>query len=366
WVERSDTTGGRRWLIHEYPRRDKPYAEDMGRAKREWRLQLFVAGEDYDLERDRLIKAVDAPGAATLVHPYLGTVRAVAMEPRWNESTRDGGICTFQITFVEAGGEALPVVQVDTQRRAVTRAAAARQAVEADFIERYNVVDLAADRVATIEKDLTDMLQALEQAVGDVTGPAADVIRSPVNLAGTILGAFNRIESVATEPARALTLYSNLFNAGGAPRTAANSDPEQRRIQVAGQNALRDLIRLGAVIQACESAAGWTYQASDDALGTMDTLTEGLDAQVEQATPLNNTVYNTLSDMRSAVVEDLRTRGAVLPRLSSYTPQLTLPALVIAHQVYGDARRDQELIERNKIRHPGAIPGGTVLEVLSE
>ena len=87
-VERADTQGGRRWLVHEYPRRDRPYTEDMGRRAKEWRLTFFVAGDDYDRERDALIEALDAPGAATLVHPYLGSFSAVA--PRSAAGSRGG------------------------------------------------------------------------------------------------------------------------------------------------------------------------------------------------------------------------------------------------------------------------------------
>lgn len=364
-VERSSTRGGRRWLIHEYPRRDTPSPEDMGKAKREWRLNLVVFGENYDQKRNALIQAFDAQGIGTLVHPYLGTVRAVATQPEWSESAREGGICRFQVTFVQASEIQQPQVQVDTQRQVEVKAVAAREAVEADFQERYNVIELAADRVATIERDLRDALSAIDSAVGDVTGPAADAIRAPVDLAAAVIGGISRIETTFTEPARALTIYSQLFEAGRKSSTNS-SDPAQRKTQINASNAITDLVRLAGTIQACQSSAGWEYEASNDALATMNQLTDGLDAQSETATPLDHSVYNTLSDLRAAVVEDLRSRGAQLPRLRTYTPQVTLPALVIAHHVYGDANRADEIIRRNSIAHPGTVRGGTDLEVLSE
>ena len=52
--------------------------------------------------------------------------------------------------------------------------------------------------------------------------------------------------------------------------------------------------------------------------------------------------------------------------MASYTPQATLPALVIAHRLYGDATRADEVCVRNNVRHPGALRGGMALEVLSE
>ena len=47
-------------------------------------------------------------------------------------------------------------------------------------------------------------------------------------------------------------------------------------------------------------------------------------------------------------------------------PQTTLPALVVAHRLYGDATRADEITVRNNARHPGALRGGIELEVLSE
>ena len=44
----------------------------------------------------------------------------------------------------------------------------------------------------------------------------------------------------------------------------------------------------------------------------------------------------------------------------------TLPALVIAHQVHADATRENEIIKRNAITHPGFVQAGYALEVLTD
>jgi prophage DNA circulation protein len=41
-----------------------------------------------------------------------------------------------------------------------------------------------------------------------------------------------------------------------------------------------------------------------------------------------------------------------------------MPSLVVAHLVYGDARRASEIVDRNGIVNPLLISGGLVLEVL--
>jgi prophage DNA circulation protein len=89
---------------------------------------------------------------------------------------------------------------------------------------------------------------------------------------------------------------------------------------------------------------------------------DALDARQGEA---DDAVYGALADLRGAVVRDIAARGADLARVVRYTPPETLPALVLAHRLYGDAARDGELVARNGIAHPGFVPGGLELEVLT-
>jgi prophage DNA circulation protein len=42
--------------------------------------------------------------------------------------------------------------------------------------------------------------------------------------------------------------------------------------------------------------------------------------------------------------------------LRTYAPAETVSALVLAHALYGDALRSGEIVERNRVRHPGFVP----------
>ena len=108
----------------------------------------------------------------------------------------------------------------------------------------------------------------------------------------------------------------------------------------------------------------WVSRQDAEAAGN-DTLAL-IDAQMTTAEPISDAVYTALVTLRAAVSEDLRTRAVALPGMTSYTPQRTLPALVVAHRLYGDATRADEIAVRNNVPHPGALRGGIALEVLSE
>ncbi|SFT73738.1 DNA circularization protein [Halomonas saccharevitans] len=393
-VERSDTTGGRRWLIHEYPRRDRPHAEDMGRKAREWRLQMFVAGDDYDRQRDALIEALDAPGAATLVHPYLGSVTAVASDVSWRESTREGGVCTFQVTFSEAGQEAYPATSIDTQREVRQASDAFETALADDFAERWSVEGLLGWSLVAVQRDLDQVVRGLEDVVGGVAEQVADQLRAPAAIAATVLGGYDRLRQAVLKPAQALDLYGGAgVGAGdagagrvlltpGTPTRAARllretgtgsdsvtppvADTPARRQRAQNTMAARQLNGRAATLAASRLVGETAWTSREEALAAGEDALALIDAQMATQAPITDAVYATLVTLRAKVSEDLRARAVALPGLTTYTPQATMPALVVAHRLYGDATRADEVAARNRARHPGALRGGMTLEVLSE
>ena len=100
--------GGRRIVTHEFPLRDQPYTEDLGRAAQRHRIRAFVIGDDYQDKRDALLAACqDKNTAGTLVHPFLGERQCRSGLLRWSESKDRGGYAAFDIDFVEDGKQAV-------------------------------------------------------------------------------------------------------------------------------------------------------------------------------------------------------------------------------------------------------------------
>ncbi|HAW0191952.1 TPA: DNA circularization protein, partial [Escherichia coli] len=74
-VESDEGSFGRRVQVHEYPNRDKPYTEDLGRATRRLTINAYLVGDDYAEQRDRLITAIETAGPGTLIHPQFGEMQ---------------------------------------------------------------------------------------------------------------------------------------------------------------------------------------------------------------------------------------------------------------------------------------------------
>ena len=113
-VESATRESGRRIVPHEYPKKDIPYAEDMGRRAREFTVRGYIIvyprdGEDvlqkknYIPARDALIEALETDGPSTLQLPLLGVMNCACTRFRITEENRAGGYCVFDMSFVEYG-----------------------------------------------------------------------------------------------------------------------------------------------------------------------------------------------------------------------------------------------------------------------
>jgi prophage DNA circulation protein len=104
---------GRRIVEHEFPKKDDPYAEDMGRHAREFTIRGYciVFGSDrddlfrrdYTQPRDKLIKALELQGPGALQLPTQPVQKVVCVRYRLAEDEKTGGYCTFDMTFQEYG-----------------------------------------------------------------------------------------------------------------------------------------------------------------------------------------------------------------------------------------------------------------------
>jgi prophage DNA circulation protein len=347
--------------------------EDLGRKAREFSVEVFVDARlgddgDYLAARDALIAEIEQPGPGTLVHPWYGTMRVSLTSARVRESTRDGGRASFSLTFVEAGELRFPLAANDTPKETEKRVASALVEAQEDYADTYDVLSLPQRLLDEIETELYRTLAEVENLVGDVVSTIAADIRAPANMAAGIIGSIQRLGELVTEPLRAFELYRRLFGAGSSSPAVPTTTATRRR-QAIATAAVQRLTRQTAVIEAARQSAQASYASRADALATAATLLAAVDDEMEATDPVTGQpvgdgVYQALSALRAAVATDLRTRGARLPELVTYTPGATLPALVVAHRFYGDASRDQEIVERNAIRHPGFVPGGVPLEVL--
>jgi prophage DNA circulation protein len=108
------TETGRRVDVREYPLRNIPQSEDLGRKARRFAFTAYIVGDNWESGRDQLLNACEGDGPGTLVHPFHGE-HLVMCESCTVSESRSGGIryCAFELAFVEAGSFETPSYEAD-------------------------------------------------------------------------------------------------------------------------------------------------------------------------------------------------------------------------------------------------------------
>lgn len=379
--QKSDGDIGRKTARHDYPLRDEAYIEDLGKAPREFTLDVLVIGPDYMAARDLLIAALETPGPGILVHPTLGTMRVSLKDrARISESTAEGGVARFTLPFVVAGINKQPAATIDTAGVVVTKYKIALDGVKNDFGKAFNVTkkpafitfaaqalaQSALDKINAVRRMVAPPLiptevSKLVSTLDQVRTGVANLVYTPFNLAAEVQGLIAAVTLLTSDPFAAIASYGELFSFGS-DQPPVPTTTGSRISQANNQKAVISLVQRTAVIESARASSQAEFTSYTEAQQLRNKLVDQLDQLLDSAP---DEVYTALIDLRSAVITDITQRGANLARIVPYTPKRTLPALVVAYHIYGDAVAADSLAARNRIRHPGFVPAGIPLEVLT-
>lgn len=410
YVQATEDEFARRGAHHQFPQRDKGVWEDLGKDDPVYNVNAYVtelSPGGYKAAREKLIAACTAGGLGDFIHPYYGTKKVQCTSCRVSHDDHENGVARFSLSFIEADEPAAPE-EADNSAAKVNDAADAAQDATVDaFADDWNlagvpgyVYDAAKDLVQNVTDTLTElagplpgilddtvkfvsgtakllgvvrealddpmtffMRQAAGLVGGGMLGNALSLGKSIAGL-GRMLSLFSGTEKQAYKTQQSFMATGSASSATGrgwdsVPMTTAN-----RKTQAKNQEALLALVERTAVIEACRMTPYMPLESRAEAVAVRDALTDRLDALAEKAPDV---LYKRLEALRAAVVADLTKRGPELSRIGSYTPKVTRPALVLAYELYRnlgtDADRATELAARNRITHPGFVPGGQALEV---
>ncbi|MFT8463130.1 DNA circularization protein [Acetobacter persici] len=400
---------GRKQAVHDYPYRDTPWVEDLGRRGRLYRITGFLCGATCYVQRDLLISASEASGPGLLVHPTIGIIRAACMSFEWRE--RDGvtGVVDIQLELLEQRNLLTSLAKTSLDAAVAASAVAMQVAASSDFSGRAvsawsvgapaiaagknaasnwavtaassirspavmgaSVAGLPGNngRYATRNSGTTDpsasvdtVWSALSAATASLDGQIGSLqtIINSSDLAATILTIPESLRQAVADPGTQLavllplTVYSPDSIQTTAPIGAAIS------VLITSVSALCRRSALAAIAQAC---ADWQPTSSQEAEALRLFVAELLDAEALIAADAgDDATWQALRALRVQVTQDLSERASRLPDQITITRNACLPALLLGQQVYADATRTPDLIRRANPIHPAFMP--TSFEALS-
>lgn len=108
YVENEGQAGGRRLQVHEFPGRDAPVVEDLGRKAGRFTVRAYVASDDFEGEIEALFSACNQMGPGALVLPALGALTVHCLDISTTAERGRRGYASFDLAFVEEGAGSAP------------------------------------------------------------------------------------------------------------------------------------------------------------------------------------------------------------------------------------------------------------------
>ena len=413
-VLRNDSQGGRRIALHQYPGRDEPWAEDMGRAPRRFRFSGFIVDNDVifsgvpvQLQRALLIAALEAKGPGLLTHPTLGVMSVVVTNAAIGEDLGAETMSTLDIEFLEAGKRTYPsaskassgLLAIANQLKASLVADGIRLIAEAandgarkkdlqvtaatftsktislgaDATALYSVAALLPGNFGRFTAGANAGAFGITQSPFDDTTTIADLIarsaalRASITSAATAAGAAIDAADLGYAPdvgSTAVALVESLSAACSDPADAIRLlgqlvtfvSPRPEALTAIG-DAYASMVRRSAAAELVNTVARYQPPSSDDAAAMIRQLADMFAELIERASDVgDDESFRALRNARAAVTRDLRTRSATLAGLRTWSLPISLPALALAQQFYRDAGRADQLATLAAAPHPLFMP----------
>lgn len=381
-VTDAEDSGGRRAGVHEFPLRDRPFVVELGRVARTIRVEGYLIGDNYAVLRERLRAKFDtaSPGfpnrpGRTLHLPDADPVKVLCRSYTFRHSTDEGRWVRFFADFVEVGEEVSPAPAVDGagQADAAGEAVAAAQAESfAEEVQVEGVIEQAREAISDVIVAATRTLRRLdvfsgiarhvarlEDQLTQLVTQASTLVTAPADLAARVVIALDTVLDAAATATGALEAYRALFEFPPTENLGTGLQGDIAR-ENGRQAAL--LWRVGAAAGAVRAAARVDWETLEDAQETRAELGAVLDVLAGEVA---DDVLQTLETLRATLGRTVPPPDRDLPSLRTLTLSATMPALVVAFDLYQDEARDEEIVARNRVRDPLLVPGGVPLLVLT-
>ena len=398
---------GRRVETHEYPNRDKPYTEDLGRVTFRPNITAYVIGDDCFDQRDRLIEALNKPGPGTLVHPTYGELNVcVDGEIRVGTTSSEGRMVRFDLQFVEAGELEYPTAGAATANTLVSSCSALDDCISDNFDQfgmdgmpdfvQNGVIDDATSMLGYVSDKMAMVDSGISAAARLMQGDISVLLPPPSSGKGfvdqlqTMWRSGNRLAGNASD------LYTMIKNFSGislgsdlAPRGVWKTDSRTTQNQKQQSNYVASAIRTTAISEAAYAVTtlpapvittgeqslqptGWPSVTHpelnnvpdetvvvdvptwDDLVDIRDTLNTAIDKELSRTT--DDRLFLALRRVKSDLNNDIKHRLVQTQKTVIRTPDEVTPALVLAATWFDNAARESDIVRRNAVAHPGFVP----------
>jgi prophage DNA circulation protein len=395
-------------VVHEFPYVDGAIVEDMGRAPRRISLTAVFYGDDYEIQLQQLLQALDSPGAGELIHPIFGAITAQFVRTNIPHQAEQPDQARLSIEFLEARVGAalfdriLPLQEVEAINDAADLALGAAQArLTGDIGNAFNLPALVREQLSADMLSVMDQMRDYCDQLIEARGWLASgvfYLNYPVAFVDDLAGGLvSRLQALVT-PIDLRVGYtgvdaaaggSTIYTRGGletvwkGPKASLQQPllPDSGRGEEAPVQAfLVAHIEVQLAIAVCACAAAILGKGLDDAVMTpadIETIAADARTAINDAVAVVNSSYPDIVQSRP-LTEPLKALALTITdaaeKLISARPPLIDRVVdtpgnlqLLAHLWYGDFHRASELLRLNPlVKNPNIIVAGTTLRAYAQ
>jgi prophage DNA circulation protein len=374
-IEKDGESGGKRVVIHEFPMRDDPFLEELGKSPRQFDVTAYIVGDAADASAIAFAEVCDSAGPGLLVLPTHGPRLVQCLSFDRERSKDRHGYIAFRLKFVREGaGSAL--ISVPALANAVSIAVSDLASVAgallplaltvagvADFVRAATsdsliLAGVALDGVRAIANLPADLNDAVFQATASLSAAAAQSDPSGTVAAQSAAQIFDIARDIAggMEPTRAVAAFAAL---GGdwPPASVPPGATANERLASANAGEVARIVRLAALGAAAEALTRAPFVSRPEAVTARADFVERVEAEMQETTGAALApVFVALQTLQGATVAYLTGLIADLAPIITVDAPLALPSLVLAWELYQDPLRAREIVARNHVPHPSFMP----------
>jgi prophage DNA circulation protein len=220
----------------------------------------------------------------------------------------------------------------------------------ADITAALDDLDAAVGTIIYTPTALANSLMSVVRSVVGLADHTQDTIDAASGLPSTVAASATTLALSAsvrqTQQASIADLGSDAPEVGGTGLAQREADNTRAVYRVA---------RAEGLARAVETYADAAFDSSTLALAVLKQTNAEIDALAGYSA--TDDLFAALQDLRAALVEHLTVTASQLPSVRRMTRYPSVPAILLAHELFGDASLEAELVARNQPRCPTLMDG---------
>lgn len=282
----TETSGGRKTVLHQFPNSNNQQIEDLGLRPRTYSITAIINEtnqESYLVKRDLLLQALEAGEPSDLVHPYYGLITdIVARTFTIRESTTSIGDSEIDIVFAISDTTGLPVQALSNTSATVLNStresisARVRQTIIDSFLVRgsdggnftdasntlNNFVGIIRNSIVASPVD-TDLLDSFTRLLDVFESNIPSLIYNPTALGTGIASTINEFAALYPEALDKVTVIRDLFGFG-VDDIAIPDDTFSRQQRQTNRDAINNSINSLALSEAYVASSQISFSNTDE------------------------------------------------------------------------------------------------------